>query len=178
MIPIPALVFIFDVESIGLHGEGFAVAGGTYNHLGEPAHEFAFHCDSDAADGDYDDREWIQKHVTINPDSVRFEEPFYVREAFWKEWEIAKGLGAVMFVECGIPVEANFLARCIDQESARKWEGPYPCHEIATMMLAAGMDPMATYPRLPREMPAHEPLADSRLSARLLAEAFSKLKTP
>jgi len=81
-----------------------------------------------------------------------------------------------MFVECGWPVEANFLEACIrDYPKTRNWEGPYPMHEIATLMLAAGMDPMGTYERLPEELPAHEPLADVRLSARLLKEAFAKL---
>ena len=37
--------FIFDVESIGLHGEAFAVAGGIYTENGNCLREFAFHCD-------------------------------------------------------------------------------------------------------------------------------------
>ena len=83
---------------------------------------------------------------------------------------------AAMFVECGWPVEARFLNACIeDHLETRNWEGPYPLHEIATMMLSAGMNPMKTYERYDEELPAHEPLADSRLSARLLFMALQKL---
>ena len=41
-------------------------------------------------------------------------------------------------------------------------------------MLCAGMDPMATYDRLPAELPRHDPLADARQSARLLVEALRR----
>lgn len=83
-----------------------------------------------------------------------------------------------MAVECGWPVEARFLNACIDDDrGARNWSGPYPMHEIASIMLSAGMDPMTTYDRLPCELPAHEPLADARLSARLLAQVLSKIST-
>jgi hypothetical protein len=53
--------------------------------------------------------------------------------------------------------------------------GPYPLHEIASFMTAAGMDPMATYARLPDELPKHHPLADARQSARLLWLAVSRI---
>ncbi len=41
----PEHVFIFDVESVGLHGEGFAVAGGVYRAENAAAQsEFRFCC--------------------------------------------------------------------------------------------------------------------------------------
>ena len=178
MIP-PLLAFVFDVESIGLHGEGFAVAGGIYDEKGTELEHFAYHCPPGTARGEQSDRDWVKDHVTIHPSSIAEHSPFDVRERFWWHWIRAKGQGALMFVECGWPVEAAFLEACVkDDLSARNWEGPYPMHEIASIMLAAGMDPMATYERLPQELPAHEPLADARLSARLLANAFKKLSKP
>jgi hypothetical protein len=106
--------------------------------------------------------------------------PRRVRDAFWNEWERAKKRwpGIVMAVECGWPVEARFLAQCVDDKpEARRWAGPYPLHEIASVMLTAGMDPMETYARLPNELPKHDPLADARQSARLLFEALGKLQS-
>lgn len=171
--------FVFDVESIGLHGEAFAVAGGLYSATGETLREFAYHCNPAEAKGAPDDREWVAKNVTTHPSSIEQANPFLVRERFWNEWMSAKSaFKATMFVECGWPVEAAFLQACIDDHvETRKWDGPYPMHEIASVMLAAGMDPMAKYERLPTELPAHEPLADARQSTRLLADAFSRLQT-
>ena len=169
--------FVFDVESIGLHGEGFAVAGGLYSSTGEAIREFAYHCSPSEADGLPDDREWVAKNVTLHSSSIEQANPFLVRERFWNDWVHAKtAFKAAMFVECGWPVEAAFLEACIkDHPETRNWDGPYPMHEIASVLLAAGMDPMATYERQPSEMPAHEPLADARQSARLLATALQKI---
>ena len=169
--------FIFDVESIGLHGQAFAVAGGIYDRKGTALHEFSYHCHPDRADGELSDREWVMANVSQGTASRGQIDPRGVRNAFWKEWVKAKETwpGITMAVECGWPVEARFLNACIDDDKGeRNWSGPYPMHEIATIMLAAGMDPMATYDRLPSELPVHEPLADARQSARLLSIALSK----
>lgn len=179
--------FVFDVESVGLHGQAFAVAGGVYGLDGKAVEgseflfscgpEIAMHCKGDGAQA-YKDREWVDANVTIQQGAVLAANPAEVRHRFWGLWELAKrGFpGILMFVECGWPVEARFLLECIDDDQvSRYWNGPYPLHEIATMMLAAGMDPMATYDRLPEELPAHDPLADARLSARLLSAAIGRL---
>lgn len=165
--------FIFDVESVGLHGEGFAVAGGVYLENGSTQWEFCYACPIDECEGSEDDRKWVKENVPPMPETHRT--PSGVRDAFWGAWMKAKTQGATMAAECAWPVEAGFLARCIHQDmEARKWEGPYPLMEIASYMHAAGMDPMKTYERTPSEMPPHNPLGDARLSARLLAEALSK----
>ena len=167
--------FVFDVESVGLHGEAFAVAGGVYINAAAQS-EFRFCCPLEEAKGDDDDREWVKSNVPVM--EITHRNPAAVREAFWSEWEEAKKRypGITMAGECIWPVEAGFVAACIRQEIAdRKWSGPYPFHEIASVMLAAGMDPMATYEREESEKPAHEPLADARQSARLLATALRSL---
>ena len=54
----------------------------------------------------------------------------------------------MMAAECAWPVEASFLLKCVrDDQEDRTWKGPYPLHDVATLLLAAGMDPMATYTR-------------------------------
>lgn len=167
--------FVFDVESVGLHGEGFAVAGGVYIDSAAEE-EFSFGCNPDLAQGDKDDLEWVKENVYA---PVTHESPEEVREAFWSVWEGARRRhpGILMFGECLWPVEANFVSACIRQNLPdRKWKGPYPLHEIASFMLAAGMNPMAIYLRNAEEMPAHNPLADVRLSARLLASALAVLQ--
>ncbi len=175
--------FIWDAESVGLHGQAFAVAGGVYDINGRAEREFAYHTSTDLASAVFgredEDRHWIDQNVTIREVSNLMISVRRLRLEFWKEWADAKAdyPGVLMFVECGWPVEARFLLACIEDDCPeRNWDGPYPMHEIATLMLAAGMDPMATYDRRFAELPAHEPLADSRLSARLLAMAIGRLQ--
>jgi hypothetical protein len=169
--------FIFDVESIGIHGEAFAVAGGVYKD-GKALHEFAYHCSSDLANGTLRNRGWVKDNVRLSKDSVRLSLRKDILSMFWTELRSAREVypNLVIAVECGWPVEARFLNECIDSSPInRENQGPYPLHEIASFMEVAGMDCMETYDRLPNELPAHEPLADSRLSARLLFEALNKL---
>ena len=177
--------FVFDCESVGLHGQTFAVAGGVYDMNGHevPGSEFIFDCGPHPGmavrQREAEDMAWVEANVSTREGAVLCSTPNEVRHKFWQLWQMAKAgfPGILMFVECGWPVEARFLLECIgDDPLTRNWEGPYPMHEIASVLLAAGMDPMATYERLPEEMPPHEPLADARLSARLLVTALMDLK--
>ena len=169
--------FVIDVESIGLHGEGFAVAGGVYLENGAAQWEFCFSCPLIEAEGDDSDREWVKENIPVI--AVTHRSPKSMRDAFWGLWEKAKSEGASMAAECLWPVEAGFVARCIyDDIENRKWLGPYPFLEISSVMTAAGMDPMAVYGRTEAEKPKHDPLADARQSARLLSIALENTKKP
>jgi hypothetical protein len=177
---IPPYFFIFDVESIGLHGEAFAVAGGVlHTGVGVFDSTFCFATHPDAARGTDDDRDWVSNNVPVLPNEFTSTEA--VREAFWKLWMEAKTRfpGIQMAAECLWPVEARFVIACIaDKPKERNWEGPYPFMEIASFMAAAGMDPMATYERLENELPTHDPRGDVAMSARLLQDAIEKLQNP
>lgn len=164
--------FVFDVESIGLHGEGFAVAGGVYIS-GAAQWEFCFSCPMDKAEGLKADRDWVSRNVPVMEDTHR--DTYGLRTSFWKAWEKARASGAEMAAECLWPVEARFLQDCIRDDAKRLPTAPYPCHEIASLMLAAGMDPMTSYDRKPSELPRHDPIADVRQSARLLFEALERI---
>lgn len=171
--------FVFDVESIGLYGEGFAVAGGVYFDDGtmDKDSEFLFSCPREFALGTDSDMGWV--NLNVPPIPITHSAPNGVRDAFWAHWKSfqVKYPQLQMFVECGHPVESKFLRDCVeDGPQDRVWGGPYPLHEISTVMLSAGMDPLASYPRKDREMPPHHPLADARQSARLLVEALSLLQ--
>ncbi len=170
-------VMVFDVESVGLHGEGFAVGYVIIKDCQE-VESGVFACDPSKASRDTgtagDDRSWVAENVKSREESP---DTFTVREKFWKRWIAAKEKGAVLAAECAWPVEGRFLNECIDTlPDDRRFSGPYPLIEISSIMLAAGMDPMANYPRLNDEQPAHNPLADARQSARLLMSAISQLK--
>lgn len=166
-----AKFFVFDVESVGLHGEGWAVGGGIYDMLGRRQSEFCFVCPSRRARGGDEGRKWIIENC---PDmAVTHETPKELRAAFWKEWLKAKSEGAVAVADCGWPVEARFLADCVNDEPSRFWEGPYPLHDLASILLSKGTDPLEHMDRLPDESPIHNPLNDARQSARLLVNALA-----
>lgn len=165
--------FIFDVESVGLHGDAFAVAGGVYLENGAAQWEFQFCCPTNEC-SDPSDLEWVRNNVPVM--EITHRSAPMMRDAFWDVWMKAKAQGAQMAAECLWPVEARLVLACVNDDLAsRKWEGPYPFHEISSIMLSAGMDAMKNYERSPSESPAHHPLSDARLSARLLAQALSKL---
>jgi len=166
--------FVFDVESIGLHGQAFAVGGVITDRAGAEYLSYEFYCDPLLARGAHDDMRWVRENVTTG--GTEKPTPDDVRQEFWEVWRRAQQLfpDIVMVAECAWPVEARFLIDCIaDDPVVRNWKGPYPLHDVASVMLAKGMDPMATYERLPNELPAHNALADARQSARLLIQALN-----
>lgn len=166
--------FVLDVESIGLHGEPYAVAWvvvseGTELDFGRIA------IPSELAHGEEDDRTWCAENVPAIQATHMSMKAMLVD--FWSQWMKWKKQGALMFAECGWPVEAKFLSMCVGAHYPKsKWDGPYPFHEIASIMFAAGMDPMEKYDRTESEMPVHDPLGDARQSARLLSIALNKIK--
>jgi len=191
---------VFDVESVGLHGEGFAV-GWVVVDGGKVEIERWAACRSKYAHGPPEGRRWIKENL---PDHVLdFEEhhvqeeddlftpcgsPRTVRSVFWHAWMSEKDKGSTLWADCAWPVEARFLAGCVDDgrsgkmkdgwpQSPRAFDGPYPLHEIATARMMAGFDPTGSEERTPTsELPKHHPLADARQSAGLLGEALGVLE--
>ena len=167
---------VFDCESIGLHGETFAVGAAVIDETGWTLEHYLFACNPDLAAGSTEGRLWVAQNCPVIPSNCG--SPLGVRNQFWAAWLKWKAQGAVLVADCQWPVEARFLIACIDDKpDERGWSGPYPMHELASFMTAAGMDPMATYDRLPDE-PQHDPLGDARQSARLLVMALDRLRAP
>lgn len=157
---------VFDVESIGLHGEAFAVGYIVIDDLGNCIEEDMFACDPAQAVGANSDYAWVKSNASLPITQIS---PAYVRDRFWRQWLKWKDQGALLWADCAWPVEARFLAACVDADRhPRNWAGPYPLHEIATLMLAHGLNPLEALPRLPNELPIHNPLCDARQSARIL----------
>jgi hypothetical protein len=172
---LPDLWMVFDCESIGLHGETFAVGYVVVNRDGKELERACWACYPDEAKGSEDGRCWVKDNVPL---LVRTHTgPKYVRGAFWRSWLGWLDFGTVLCADCAWPVEARFLAACVDDEpSIRTWNGPYPLYDLASLRLAAGFDPLTTEERLLHELPVHNPLADALQSARLLVETLNILK--
>ncbi len=171
------IFMVFDVESVGLHGEGFAVAWWVVDRSGKRIASASYYCDPAEAVGTDEDRAWVAENVRVTPIG-HCRTTNHVRDEFWRAWVYAKKQGATLWADCCWPVEARFLAACVDDDpAARAWEGPYPLHDVASVRLAAGFDPLATVERLPHELPAHNPENDARQSARLLIEALDLIRS-
>jgi hypothetical protein len=178
---------VFDVESVGLHGEGFAVGAVEIDEGGGVVAEHRFSCPATRALTGYPSEDkrhlaWIREHVpgeragdASNYHNCR--SSCEVRDRFWAVWqEFCATGGGYLAADVPWPVEARFLSECVDDDLVRRnWKGPYPLIDIASVRLAAGLDPLGTCERLPDEQPEHDPLCDARQSARLLLEAFQRL---
>ena len=165
---------VFDVESIGLHGEAFAVGWVVITSDGKELSHGRACCYPENAKGSDEDRAWVMANTPYMERDCST--PAEVRAVFWRAW-LARPDNAALVADCAWPVEARFLAACVDvNPEARRWHGPYPLHDVATARLAAGLDPLATVDRLPNEEPKHDPLADARQSARLFLDALREVK--
>lgn len=191
-----ALFYVFDVESVGLYGEGFAV-GWTVVDVDGKEHESGLLVTDWTEFTRYDpfDARWVRNNVPPMPithkhvDDLRSEffnviQRWHINSdeayrhhpkahSFWADW--------------GYPVEARFLSDC---RHTGFWKAsadcrtvfdiprhamPAPLHEIATLRLAAGFIGHGD-PRLPNELPEHNPLNDARHSARILVAAMKRLR--
>ncbi len=162
---------VFDVESVGLHGEGFAVGWVVVDGEGNMLDQRRLACSPHFCSGTQDGAKWIERNCP------KFEQThdaaWMMRAEFWRAWCEWKAKGAILVADCCWPVEARFLAQCVDDNPrCREWDGPYPLHDLASIILANNGEPVARRERLESELPEHDPLADARQSARLLLEAL------
>ena len=165
---------VFDVESIGLHGEAFAVAWVVIDKKGNMIDEGLLSCCPSKAKGSDKNRKWIEENIpTLLITSPTRQ---HMLNTFWHEWRKWADMGAVLVADCSWPVETNFLTDCIKLNSKeREWQGPYPLYDISSMLMAMGKNPIAINERKAEELPAHHPLMDSRQSARILVECIGDL---
>ncbi len=170
------IYFVFDVESVGLYGSAFAFGICIINSKGELLDEaFLYYADGINLFGSESDRKWVKEHVVPAIEDKAFDN---IREevdsidnlfeSFWYHWSFWKEKGAIAVVDCGFPVETNFLDLVIGSDEERKWKGPYPLIDLSTILFYKGLDPTKSFPRLDSELPAHNPLADARQTGRLL----------
>jgi hypothetical protein len=169
------LYMVFDVESVGLHGEGFAVGFVVVNGYGIEVQHGLMCCPQGAARSAVADateaREWLAKNIP--PMATTHYYPEQIRDAFWRQWVCWKERGAILVADCAWPVEARFLRNCVaDDMEGREWQGPYPLHDLASILLATGKNPLEKFGRNENELPEHNPLMDARQSARILCGAL------
>lgn len=174
-------ILCFDVECNGLHGAAFAVGAVLLSSRGAVRETFLARAPLDAPP-----MPWVQENVLPALADVPETHPTAraMRDAFWAWFADRKAQkGTLVVVDCGWPVEARFLAACVDDvPHERAFVGPYPLHEVASLRLAAGMDPfggraedvLSASERAAHR--AHHPAYDALVSAREARAALRVLQ--
>jgi hypothetical protein len=96
------LWMVFDVESIGLHGEGFTVAWVVIDAVGNELEACIESCPPSEAKGSEKGREWVRNNCP--PLAPTRSTPLEIRQQFWLAWTRWKSKGAVLVADCGWPV--------------------------------------------------------------------------
>lgn len=131
-----------DVGKNGLHAEAFAVGAVVLNGKGEVIDSFRARCPMQGEPrGRFVKEEILPalRNYTETHDNVRT-----MRVAFWSWFQKARE-DAMIFADCGWPSEARFfIALAEDDFEERYLNGPRPLHDVATLFLAVGVDPVNT----------------------------------
>ena len=167
------IFMVFDVESVGLHGEGFAVGWVVIDSEGEEHGRGLAGCPLSAAQGDNDGRAWVEERVVPALPAPVYANPPEVRSYFWELWVRWERKGALLVSDVPWPVEARFLFDCVKDDPSRIEDCPYPLLDVASILLAEGGGFATRTPRRQDELPAHNPLHDAKCSARQLIEALT-----
>ncbi len=155
------LFMVVDVESIGLHGEGFAVAWEICRVAlhDAPLEQGFWGCAPQLASGLDSDRDWVATHVPPLP--MNCATPTEVRQHFWADWQTWSAQGALMLVDCGWPVETAFLSACLREARADLgFSGPFPLLDVATARTLLSGKPDT--PSFHRAVQQHDPRDDVR----------------
>jgi hypothetical protein len=175
----PEIYMVFDVETVGVFGPPFAAGYVVVDLDGNTYAEGIASIPLKEAEGILtlergEDIEWVGRNVlpTLPVPNLNKTQELY--QWFWERWLFWKDEGAKLATDVGFPIEAKFLDKCIEDCSGQK-DSPYPLFDVSSFLRARGMDGVGTYERLGHELPAHNPLNDSRQSARILIESLNEL---
>ncbi len=158
-----------DVETNGLHGEAFAVGAVLIQADTTVLDNFLGRC---PIKGEVD--AFVKKNLLAPMEDVPEDYPtaLDLRNAFWAWNKQAKARADYVLADSGYPVEARFFSTCQDDNlEERYWDHPYPLIDVASLLLAAGIKPLAVKrdfvaDRLPAEIGnRHEPRSDAWISA-------------
>lgn len=144
------LLFAVDAETNGLYGAPFAVAAVVVSAPAQSDAEvappptvvarFAARC---PITGPVDP--WVADHVVpaLTDLAQTHDALDGMLDAFWAFWMQNRD-AATCVTHVGYPVEAGLFRRCVEQDpGTRLFQGPFPLHDVATLLLGAGHDPLS-----------------------------------
>jgi hypothetical protein len=187
--PLPHFHFVFDVESIGLHGEAFAVGFVVLDAQWVLQEERLWVIPSQLAKGAEEDRQWVKQHIQDvlaaeeRPLEANCTNARTMRSEFFERWVFWKANNADMYADCTWPVESGLLSACIRDAQEQgvpnaAWLGPYPVVDIMSLERAARWAGFAQELKRDESLfPLHHPLADAKYSALRLQRFFTWLSS-
>ena len=183
---------VFDVESFGLYGEGFAYGYVVIDAMGKIHEERLASCDINTTfeaefindelhqatftgdewfDSVMNDRDWLMANIPYleeEPNYFKFDNPEALRKDFLQQWNRLKKDGVILIGDCIYPVETNFMAKVFEDVVINDVsDSPY-IYDINLIQELNGI----RLPFLPSELPHHNPLNDAKQSARVFINAI------
>lgn len=170
--------FVFDVESIGLYGDPFAVGWIAFEwvkgEVWDASKWFSlktrFVCERGALVGLEEGRRWVEQNWEPLGIEPTHKDLGSMIDDFRNIWMMFRQRGFLMAAECPFPCETQFLRL---MTLTTPGSGPYPLIDIASVRLAKGLNPLGIEPRREEELPIHDPLSDAIQSGRLLWGALN-----
>ena len=129
-------ILSFDVESNGLHGEAFAVAGVVINDAGHTSSQIVLRC---PIIGLVDP--WVNDNVLEPMANIAQTHPeaSSMRTAFWAWFIPAQANSQLVVCANPYPVEARFLIQCQEDDLPnRQLNHPFPLYDLSSMLLTLG----------------------------------------
>jgi len=171
-------ILVVDVETNGLFGMPFAVGALVFDT--DTLNTLTSFCGRGPVVGE--PVEFVNMHVLPAVTGLpEYQSNAQLRLAFW-QWYKTNCNGCKVFADVGYPVESLWFRVC-QADVGDSWGGPYPLHEIATLLLATGIDDdisrneFADNP-LGDTFEQHNPMHDAIVSAHVVAKCFNKLFNP
>lgn len=127
-----------DAESNGLHGQPFAIGAICTDDDQPTADVFAAKCD---IDGPVDP--WVLANVTPALDGMTEVGPYADLLGDFADWYDAHRTGATVIAHVAVPVEARLFADMVRILGRDPFSGPFPLHDLATLLYAGGWDPLS-----------------------------------
>jgi hypothetical protein len=162
------LTFSVDAETDGLYGPVWAIGAVVLNYWGEVVARFEGQVSPASLTNT-----WVIENVVPHVNLPLYGSARELRDAFWAFWMTWRE-GVVTISDIGSPVESGLFRTCVeDDPEARQWNGPYPLHEVSTLLFAVGQDPdvdrleyadMRSVSAMPG-LQKHNPVFDAYVSA-------------
>lgn len=172
-------VISIDAESNDLYGSVWAVGVVVLDESGNETDRFVGRLPEEFVTSEFA-RKNVLPVVTDIP--VTHESRAALLEDFWSFWQNHKE-NADAIAHISVPVESGLFRACVEQDTeSRMFEGPFPLHEVGTVLKALGEDSHSVdgYNKhhaldVPFDGSTHHPLYDAYAAAVAWRHALGRL---
>lgn len=150
-------VISFDAETTTLRGSQLAIGAILFNEIGVEKSSFLGWRNPE--EGERVDN-WVKENILPKIATMPVENQYqsrnellkafadwYMQNGFvdapapWDAKQIVKQADAIFIAHCGAPVEANLIQALFEEGLIDEFNGPFPLHEVGTLLLKEGEDP-------------------------------------